>query len=85
MTLPLAPLRGVVWIAEQVQELSERETSDPIVMQQRLREAQQDYEDGLITATEYMAFEEWIVQRLLSDRSDQHAEVTGDRRDFTNG
>lgn len=65
--LPLAPLRGTAWIAEQVRELAEQEMYDPVALQRRLRQARAEHEAGLITSEELDAYEEAIVEVLLED------------------
>jgi hypothetical protein len=47
LTLPLAPVRGTVWVAEQVQEEAERQYYDPAVIRRELEEV-----DRLRTAGE---------------------------------
>jgi hypothetical protein len=48
LTLPLAPVRGTVWIAERLLEEAERELNDPRVVEQRLLEAEERFERGEI-------------------------------------
>jgi len=66
LTLPFAPVRGVVWIGEQVQEVAERELYDPTVIRQRLTEVAEAREDGEISEEEANDLEEELVRRLLS-------------------
>ena len=40
LTLPLAPVRGTVWVAEQVQEEAERQYYDPAVIRRQLEEVE---------------------------------------------
>ena len=62
LTLPLAPVRGTVWIAEQLAAEAERELrSEP---RRRLVVAERQLEQGLITEEEYEAIEEEALARL---------------------
>lgn len=65
LTLPLAPVRGVVWVAEQVREQAERELYDPAVIRQRLDEVERAREQGEIDADEAAELEEQLIARLM--------------------
>lgn len=64
LTLPLAPLRGTVWIAERLLEEAERELNDPAVVEQQLNEAEAAYERGELSAEELELIEDELVRRL---------------------
>ncbi|MBM7057363.1 gas vesicle protein GvpG [Streptomyces rubiginosohelvolus] len=64
LLLPLAPARGVVWIAEQLQETAERELYDPGVIRAQLAELNRDLDDELIDLEEFEAEEEKLLDRL---------------------
>lgn len=68
LTLPLAPLRGVVWVAEQVYEQAQRELDDPGIVRRRLMEVQAAREVGTLTEEEASAQETELVQRLWEAR-----------------
>ncbi|HET6357391.1 c-type cytochrome biogenesis protein CcmI [Streptomyces sp.] len=68
-TWPLAPVRGVVWIAERVEEVAERELSDPDVIRQRLEEVEIARDAGEITDEEAAEQEAELVRRLMASRS----------------
>lgn len=65
LTLPLAPVRGVVWVAEQVCEQAEQELYDPAVVRQRLDEIERAREKGEIDADEAAELEEQLIARLM--------------------
>lgn len=65
VSLPLAPVRGVVWIAEQVQEAAEREYYDPGTIRRQLDEVAEARENGSIDDVEADELEEALVARLL--------------------
>ncbi len=79
LLLPLAPVRGVVWVAEQVGDEAQRQWSDPAVIQAELAEIDAMREMGTIDDAEADAREEELVQRLLSAsaQQDQSLEVGG--------
>jgi hypothetical protein len=66
LTLPLAPLRGTMWVAEQLLEEAERELDDPVLLERRLGEAEAALEAGEITPEEFDRVEEDVVQRLMT-------------------
>jgi hypothetical protein len=64
LTLPLAPVRGVVWIAEQVAQEIDRELYDEDNIRRELVQLELDFEDGAIDDEERQAREEALLQRL---------------------
>jgi hypothetical protein len=66
LTLPLAPVRGVAWIAEQVRQEAEREWNDPAALQDALDDVQARREAGLIDDAEADRLEEELIERLLA-------------------
>ena len=66
---PLAPVRGVAWIAEQVKQEAERQWNDPAAIQDALDDVQARREAGLIDDAEADRLEEELIERLLA--SDQ--------------
>jgi hypothetical protein len=64
LTLPLAPVRGTVWIAERLLEEAERELNDPDLIEQRLEEAEAAFERGELSEEEFAAVEEDLLGRL---------------------
>ena len=66
LTLPLAPVRGVAWIAEQVRQEAERQLNDPAAVQDALDDVQARREAGLIDDAEADRLEEELIERLLA-------------------
>jgi uncharacterized membrane protein len=64
LTLPLAPVRGTIWIAERLLEEAERELNDPEAIEQQLLEAEERYERGEISADEFERIEDELLRRL---------------------
>jgi ADP-ribose pyrophosphatase YjhB (NUDIX family) len=69
LTLPLAPVRGTVWIAEQLAAEAERELRDETSLRRRLAETQRQFELGAITVEEYEANEDELLARLEEEES----------------
>ena len=65
VTLPLAPVRGTMWITERLLEEAERELDDPAVVERRLDEAEAALRRGELTQEEFDALEEELVGRLI--------------------
>jgi hypothetical protein len=66
LTLPLAPVRGAVWVAEQVKEEAERQWSSPAAIQEALDDVEAQREAGQITDAEADARQEELLERLLA-------------------
>jgi chorismate mutase len=68
LTLPLAPLRGVVAVAEQVRRQAEEEFFDPVRIREQLAEVQRLREQGEIDDAEATEREDELVERLIASR-----------------
>ena len=68
LTLPIAPLRGVVAAAEQVRRQAEEEFYDPVRIRAQLEDVELRRQDGRLTDEEAEAWEEELVERLLVAR-----------------
>jgi cytochrome c-type biogenesis protein CcmH/NrfG len=62
--LILAPVKGVMWLAEQVQKENNRQLFDASLIKARLAELQQLYDSGLISEAEFCRTEETLLVRL---------------------
>ena len=65
LTLPLAPVRGVVWLGEQLEREAQRQWSDPAAVQQQLADVDAAYEAGELTEAERDKLQDELVSRLL--------------------
>jgi len=65
LTLPLAPVRGVVWLGEKLEAEARRQWSDPAAVRHQLAEVDAAYQAGQITAGERDQLEDELVARLL--------------------
>jgi hypothetical protein len=68
LTLPLAPVRGTVWIAEKVAEQAAREMSDETAIRRRLVELEMRHDLGEIDDEEFAAAESALLDELLRAR-----------------
>ncbi|MFI7382579.1 gas vesicle protein GvpG [Streptomyces sp. NPDC049813] len=66
LLLPLAPARGVVWVAERLQDAAERELYDPGVVRAQLAALNRDLDEGHLTLAEFEAEEERLLDRLYA-------------------
>ena len=69
LTLPLAPVRGTVWVAEQVMRQAEREFYDPASIRRQLEDVDRLRAEGALSDEEAEAIEDDLVQRLLEGQS----------------
>lgn len=68
LTLPLAPVRGTAWVAEQVLEQAESQYYDPTVIRRQLEQVDELRSSGEITEDEAEAMEDALVERLMESR-----------------
>ena len=64
LTLPLAPVRGTIWLAEQLAETAEAELYDEDKIRRELVELDVLETDGLIDHDERMMREDELLARL---------------------
>ena len=77
LTLPLAPVRGGVWIAEQGMEEMERELYDEDSIRRELVQLDLDFEDGLIDEGERKVREDALLERLAISQVHPEEETDG--------
>ena len=68
LTLPLAPVRGTVWLAERIQEQAEAELYDENVIRAQLMEIDAAREAGEISEEEATQAEDQLLERLIAAR-----------------
>ncbi len=64
LLLPLAPLRGTIWVAERLMDYAEQELGDEAMARRLLAEAELAYEAGELSEAEYEAVEDELLERL---------------------
>jgi hypothetical protein len=78
LTLPLAPVRGVVWIAEQVTDELDRQLYDEDNIRRELLQLELEYEDGLIGEQERQMKEQELVERLSISQAGAYEVINDD-------
>jgi hypothetical protein len=68
LTLPLAPIRGTIWIAERIQEQAEAELYDESAIQAGLLELEALRDAGAIDDDELREAEDALIERLIAIR-----------------
>jgi hypothetical protein len=68
LTLPLAPVRGTIWLAERIQEQAERELYDESMIRAGLLEIQEARAAGEVDERELDEVEDALIERLLEIR-----------------
>jgi hypothetical protein len=64
ITLPLAPVRGAAWVAQQVADEADRQLYDESQIRRELLQLELDHEDGLIEDEERVEREDALLERL---------------------
>ena len=62
--LPLAPLRGTIWLAEKLAEIADQELNDESTVLRLLIEAEMALDAGQISQAEYEEIEDELLDRL---------------------
>jgi hypothetical protein len=68
LTLPLAPVRGTAWLAEQIQEQAEAELYHEGAIQEQLMQLEALHAAGEIDDEELAAAEYALLERLIEAR-----------------
>ena len=77
LTLPLAPVRGTVWLAEKIAEEAERELDEAGAVRRELERVALEHELGEIDDAELERREEELLDRLWVTRSAQGNRLRG--------
>lgn len=64
--LPLLPLRGVVWLAEQLRQEALRQWTDPATIRAELQRTHERWSAGEITAEQRSEQEDALLARLMA-------------------
>jgi hypothetical protein len=73
LTLPLAPVRGVTWVAEILAEEAEREQAAATSPERALAELEAAHASGEVTDEEFEALEAELIDEIVVSRA--HREV----------
>jgi gas vesicle protein GvpG len=69
LKLPLSPVLGTVWLAEQIQAAAESEYYDEGAIQSALRDVDAARRSGAMSDADADAAEDALIQRLLEGRA----------------
>jgi hypothetical protein len=70
LLLPLAPIRGTIWLAERLAETAERELDEEATARRLLVEAEIAFESGELSEQEYELVEDELLERLEAARAE---------------
>jgi Gas vesicle protein G len=71
LLLPLAPLRGTIWLAERLTEVAERELDNETSLRRLLVEAEMAFDSGELSEAEYEQVEDELLERLELVRAEE--------------
>jgi hypothetical protein len=77
LTLPLAPVRATVWLAERIQEQAEGELYDESAIRTGLLELEEARAAGLFSEEEIADAEDALLERLMAIRGFEAKESHG--------
>lgn len=66
--LPLAPVRGVLWLAEQIRDHAEEQYYDPVRIRAQLEAVDEARRAGTMSEEECAELENELLQRLMVRR-----------------
>ncbi len=66
LTLPLAPARGVFWVADRLAEAADRELHDPSVIRARLAALNREFEAGEVDEARFAREEDELLDLLVA-------------------
>jgi hypothetical protein len=69
LTLPLAPVRGVTWLAERILEQAEQQMYDPVAIRRQLAKVEAACAAGQLSEEEATALENELLGRMMSRRA----------------
>jgi Gas vesicle protein G len=69
LTLPLAPVRSVAWLAERILEQAEQQMYDPASIRRQLLEVGEARDSGLLSDEEATELENELLSRMMTRRS----------------
>ena len=77
LTLPLAPVRGVAWLAERILEQAEQQMYDPAAIRRQLLEVGEAREAGRLSDEEATELENELLSRMMARRSEAPEDEDG--------
>jgi hypothetical protein len=67
--LPLAPVRGVIWLGEVIQDQVEQQLHDPATIRRELEEIDQAAAAGRLSEEERKQAQQAVLDRMIRPRS----------------
>lgn len=64
ITLPLAPVRGVAWVAQQVTDEAERQMAEEPQLRRQLLQLELDHDAGIVDDEEYERMTDALAEQL---------------------
>jgi hypothetical protein len=83
--LPLAPVRGAAWVAQQVAEEADRQLYDESRIRRELLQLELDRDVGLISEEEKEARADELLQRLAGRWGDSEGPQANTEEEVTHG
>ena len=74
LTLPLAPMRGTIALADQIYQQALKEFYDPANIRRQLEEVDRQRQAGELSDAEADAIEEELIERLMTRPDERGAE-----------
>lgn len=71
LTLPLAPVRGTAWLAEQIRQEAERQQDDEVSLRRQLANLEMERDLGEIGDDDYRQREEVLLD-AIAEAGDAH-------------
>jgi hypothetical protein len=77
LTLPLAPVRSVAWLAERILEQAEQQMYDPAAIRRQLLEVGEARDDGRLSDEEATELENVLLSRMMARRAEAPEDEDG--------
>ena len=74
LTLPLAPVRGVVWVAEMIGDQADQQLHDPAVIRRRLALVEEAHEAGELSDEDAAETEEELLAQMMTGHRGEPSE-----------
>ncbi|MET8777041.1 gas vesicle protein GvpG [Nocardia sp. NPDC050713] len=68
VTLPLAPVRGVIWLGQVIQDEVERQLNDPATIRRELEAIDEARAAGQLSEEEHAQAQQAVLDRMMRPR-----------------
>ncbi|MBF6469639.1 gas vesicle protein GvpG [Nocardia beijingensis] len=69
LSLPVAPVRGVIWLGELIQDQVDQKMHDPVLMRRQLEQIEQAAAAGQLTEEERKQAQQAVLDRMTGRRT----------------